>query len=233
MKIAGIEKLSLVDFDGYVSATVFTPGCNFKCGFCHNSPLVVSSNNLQLLDESEVLDYLEKRFGILEGLCISGGEPTLQKGLDEFCAKVKNLGYKIKLDTNGTNPEMVKFLWESKLVDYFAMDIKNDKASYAKIIGFDSYDTCKIEQTIDYFLKNGVDCEFRTTLINEFHKEQNIFNIGKWIKGAKKYCLQKFKDVGSCISSQGLSPVDKQTAERFVSIVKDDVLSVKLRGYDV
>ena len=157
MKIAGIEKLSLVDFDGVVSATIFTVGCNYKCGFCHNSPLVLSINQIPTLDEEEILSYLKKRKGILEGLCISGGEPTLQHDLTSFCEKVKSLGYKIKLDTNGTNPDKVKELWNNNLVDYFAMDIKNDRENYAKIIGFDSYDVSKVEKTVFFSSVNVED----------------------------------------------------------------------------
>ncbi len=233
MKIAGIEKLSLVDFDGFVSATIFTAGCNFRCGFCHNSPLVISTNQIQEIDEQEILNYLKKRKGILEGLCITGGEPTLQADLDKFCEKVKNIGYKIKLDTNGTNPEMVKHLWNNGLVDYFAMDIKNDRENYAKIIGFDSYDTAKIQQTIDFFINGKVDYEFRTTLIKEYHSLENIISIGKWIKGAKNYFLQKFKNTDGCIDSSSLTPIDNQQVVLYLNTLKEYIPSVKSRGYDL
>ena len=145
MKILGLEKMSLVDFDGLVSATLFTGGCNFKCGFCHNSPLVSDYKDLPEIPEEEIFNYLNKRLGVLDGVCVSGGEPTLNKDLPEFIEKIKKIGYKIKLDTNGTNPDMVKQLFNDGLVDYFAMDIKNDKNSYASIIGFDKFDTAKVE----------------------------------------------------------------------------------------
>lgn len=232
MKIAGLEKMSLVDFDGYVCATIFTAGCNFKCGFCHNSPLVLGCENLPLIPEQEVLSYLEKRKGILDAVCISGGEPTLQPDLKEFCAKVKELGYKIKLDTNGTNPTLVKELHQQGLVDYFAMDIKNDRDSYALIIGFDKYDVTKIQDTVSFFLNGGVKYEFRTTIIKEFHTEENIRLIGKWIKGADKYFLQKFKDSENCIESH-LSPVDNDTILKFKDILKEYIPSTHLRGYDL
>lgn len=232
MNVSGIEKMSLVDYDGLVAATVFTAGCNFKCGFCHNSPLVLDCQNLPVIPENEVLDYLKKRTGVLDGLCISGGEPTLQKDLKEFCGKVKNLGYKIKLDTNGTNPKLVKELWAEKLVDYFAMDIKNDLSSYAKIIGFDEYDTTKIVETVEFFLNGNVDYEFRTTLIADYHKEENIRNIGILLKGAKKYFLQKFKDGESCIKSH-LSAVDENTVLKFQDILKEYIPNTYLRGYGI
>ncbi len=232
MNFSGIEKMSLVDYDGYVSATVFTPGCNFRCGFCHNSPLVLGTEKLPIIPEEEILSYLTKRKGILEGLCITGGEPTLQKELPLFCEKVKNLGYKVKVDTNGTSPEMVKTLFSNGLADYFAMDIKADKNSYAKIIGFDSFDTAKIQQTISFFLTEKVNYEFRTTLIKEFHNEQVVINIGQWIKGANKYFLQKFKDSENCIQSH-LSPVDENIVLKFQDILKDYIPNTYLRGYGI
>ncbi len=230
MQFFGMEKLSLVDYDGKVSATVFTGGCNFRCGFCHNSPLVLGVEKLTTLPEEEILSYLKKRAGLLEGLCISGGEPTLNKDLPLFIEKVKSLGYSVKLDTNGTNPEMVKFLHESGLCDYFAMDIKNDLENYAEIIGFDKFDTKKIEETVDFFLSNKVDYEFRTTLIKEFHKKENILSIGKRLKGANKYFLQKFKNSDSCIQSH-LSAVEDKIALDYVELLKEYIPSTHLRGY--
>ena len=232
MKISGLEKMSLVDFDGYVSATVFTAGCNFKCGFCHNSPLVLDVKNLPSIPEEDVLSYLKKRVGILDGVCVSGGEPTLNKDLPFFIEKIKALGYKVKLDTNGTNPEMIKSLFDSGLCDYFAMDIKNNLQNYAKIIGFNEYDTKNVEKSVDYFLSGNTPYEFRTTLINEYHKKENIALIGKWIKGADKYFLQKFKNSESCIQSH-LSAVDEINVLEFLDILKKDIPNTYLRGYDL
>lgn len=232
MQILGLEKMSLVDYDGLVAATVFTGGCNFLCPFCHNSPLVLDFKQLPTIPEEEVLSYLTKRKGIVDGVCVSGGEPTLQKDLPLFIEKIKALGYKVKLDTNGTNPDLIKTLNENGLVDYFAMDIKNDKASYAKIIGFDKYDTKKVEKSVEYFLSGNADYEFRTTLINEYHKENNIAAIGEWIKGANKYFLQKFKDSGSCIKSH-LSAVDEKSVLSFLDILKKNIPNTYLRGYDL
>lgn len=230
MKLFGLEKLSLVDYDGLVASTVFTASCNFKCPFCHNSPLVTDVNNLTEIPEQEVLDYFNSRRGILDGVCITGGEPTLQKDLPEFIAKIKALGLSVKLDTNGTNPDMIKYLFENKLIDYVAMDIKNSKENYASIIGFEKFDTAKVEESVDYLINSDADYEFRTTLVKEYHTATDIENIGKWIKGAKKYALQKFKDTGSCIES-GLSPIGDNVAKEYLDIIIKYVPNAKLRGY--
>ena len=230
MNIYGLEKLSLVDYDGFVAATVFTGSCNFKCGFCHNSALVLDYKSLPPIPESDILAYLKKRKGILEGLCITGGEPTLNPDLPEFIKKVKDIGYSVKVDTNGTNPEMVKLLATEGLADYFAIDIKNDRENYAEIIGFKTFDTSKIEKTVEFLLSGKIGYEFRTTLIAEYHKAENIKRIGEWIKGADKYFMQKFKSGENCIA-QNLSPVPEKEAKEFAEIVRPFVKSVNLRGY--
>lgn len=232
MRIYGMEKLSLVDYDGKVACTLFTGSCNFRCGFCHNSPLVLDYQILPVLEEEEIFAYLKKRKGILEGVCISGGEPTLEKDLACFIEKVKDLGYSVKLDSNGTNPEVIKSLFENGLIDYLAMDIKNDKEHYASIIGFDKFDTKKVEKTVDFLLNNNFPYEFRTTLIKEFHTKENVKLIGEWIKGANKYFLQKFKDSDSCIKS-GLSPIDDKTVLEFKDILTKYVQNTFTRGYNL
>ena len=231
MDIYGLEKLSLVDYDGFVAATVFTGSCNFRCGFCHNSALVLDYNALPPIAESEILEYLNKRKGVLEGLCITGGEPTLNPDLPEFIKKVKDIGYSVKVDTNGTNPEMVKLLVKEGLADYFAIDIKNDRENYAEIIGFKTFDTKKIEKTVEFLLSGKVKYEFRTTLIAEYHKADNMRRIAEWIKGADKYFMQKFKSGENCIS-QNLSPVPIETAQEFAEIIRPFVKQVGLRGYN-
>ena len=225
-----MEKLSLVDYDGFVAATVFTGSCNFRCGFCHNSALVLDSKNLSVIPESEILDYLNKRKGILEGLCITGGEPTLNPDLPDFIRKVKDIGYSVKVDTNGTDPETVELLARERLADFFAIDIKNDRENYAEIIGFKTFDTSTVEKTVEFLLSGSVKYEFRTTLIAEYHKAENIKRIAEWIKGADKYFMQKFKSGENCIS-QGLSPVPDETAKEFAEIIKPYVKAVGLRGY--
>lgn len=231
MKIYGLEKLSLVDYDGFVAATVFTGGCNFRCPFCHNSALVVDCADIGAIDENEILSYLKKRKGILEGLCVTGGEPTLNQDLPDFIAKVKALGYSVKVDTNGTNPDMVKLLVKESLADYFAIDIKNDRENYAEVIGFKKFDTLNVEKTVEFLLSGAAKYEFRTTLIAEYHKAENIKRIAEWIKGADKYFLQKFKSGDNCIDATGLNSVPDDTAKEFLEIVCPFVSHAALRGY--
>ncbi len=231
MEILGLEKMSIVDYDGKVASTIFTGSCNFRCPFCHNSALVLDYQKISPIPESELMAFLEKRKNLLDGVCITGGEPTLQKDLPDLCEKIKKLGYAVKLDTNGTNPNMVKQLNENGLVDYFAMDIKNSLDDYAPIIGLERYNTSKVEETVNYFLSEKANYEFRTTLIKEFHTKENIIKIGEWIAGANKYFLQKFKSGDNTIS-QGLTAVDNDIALNFKNILTKTVPKTFLRGYD-
>lgn len=233
MDVYGLEKLSLVDYDGVVAATIFTGGCNFRCPFCHNGSLVTNFNKLSAIDENEIISYLKKRIGIIEGLCITGGEPTLNPDLPEFIEKIKKIGIKVKLDSNGTNPDMIKTLIDNRLIDHVAVDIKNDKAHYAAVIGFNKFDTEKIEKTVSILLEGKVSYEFRTTIINEFHDENNIYEIGKWIFGADKYFLQKFKSADNCLLPNGLSEVPQEKAIKLLKEVSPFVKQAKLRGYDL
>lgn len=227
MKILGLQKLSLVDWDGHITCTVFTGHCNFACPFCHNSSLVSGEENE--ISENEVLDYLEKRKNMLDSVCVSGGEPTLYPDLPYFIKKVKEMGYKVKLDTNGTNLKMIKRLVDENLIDYIAMDIKNSIEKYPLTAGRDcDYDT--IRQSIEYIKKNGIDYEFRTTLIDEFHDKEDIIKIAHLLNGAKRYYLQKFVDSGSCIQS-GLHEVNKDKANDFVQYLTSYIDEVHLRGY--
>ena len=188
MEIFGIEKLSLVDYDGKVAATVFTASCNYRCGFCHNSPLVTNVKSLTSIAESEILQYLTKRKGILDGVCISGGEPTLQRDLPVFCEKIKKLGLCVKLDTNGTNPDMLKMLVNNGLCDYVAMDIKNSKEFYLQTIDISDASQLKlVERSVELLKSGNIDFEFRTTLVQEFHNDHNMLCIGRWIQGDEKY----------------------------------------------
>ena len=227
MKISGIQKLSLVDFDGHIAATVFVSGCNFACPFCHNSSLAL--NNSEGMNTSEILEYLEKRKNMLDAVCISGGEPTLYKDLPLFIRQIKEMGYLIKLDTNGTNPAMIKQLYEDKLIDYVAMDIKNSYEKYPETAG-KCVDIDSIKQSIKYIMSCGIDYEFRTTLIKEFHSIDDIKLISNMIKNAKKYFLQKFQDNDNCIAS-GLNEINKSDATHFKEYLDKHIKSVKLRGY--
>ena len=229
MKIYGLEKLSMVDFDGHLCATVFTAGCNFRCPFCHNADLV-NGTNLSEIGEDDFFAYLNKRKGMIDAVCVSGGEPKLNKDLPEFIKKIKDLGLLVKLDTNGTNPQMLKQLVTDGLVDYVAMDIKNSRENYLKTAGKGNFDLNKIDESIA-FLKTGVvPYEFRTTLISEHHSPANIEKMATWLSGADKLYLQHFVDSGNCIED-GMSEIKLAEAEKFKTILEKTIKHVYLRGY--
>lgn len=230
MNICGFEKFSLVDYDNYVTCTVFTKGCNFVCPFCHNSSLVLKDKFAENIPEEDVFSYLQKRKGMVDAVCVSGGEPTLQPDLKDFIKKVKSMGFRVKLDSNGTKPELLKELIDEKLVDYVAMDIKNSLGKYAQTVGLNTINLNPITKSIELLKNSGIDYEFRTTLIKEYHTQSDIEQIAELIKGAKNYALQKFVDNGECIT-HNLTEVDKETVDSYVEIVKPFVQNVKVRGY--
>ena len=230
MKIYGLEKLSLVDYDGHTAATVFTGGCNFRCPYCHNGALVELDKTTVQLPENEVLEYLNKRKGLLDGLAVTGGEPTLEKGLEEFLVKVKELGYDIKLDSNGTHPEVLAHLIDKKLVDYIAMDIKNSPEKYPLTVGKKNLDLEPIKKSVELLLQNKVGYEFRTTVVRQFHDVSDFEKIGEFIKGAEKYFIQKFRDRGGCLED-GFSEIPEEEAEVFIEKIKPFVKNASLRGY--
>ncbi|MBO5332971.1 MAG: anaerobic ribonucleoside-triphosphate reductase activating protein [Clostridia bacterium] len=229
MYINGFQKLTILDYPGKVACIVFTPGCNFRCPFCHNAALVTHIDKDTYIDEDEVLSYLRKRQGILDGVVITGGEPLLQDGIEEFIGKIKDLGYSVKLDTNGSFPEKLISLVENGLVDYVAMDIKNSKAKYMTTIGVDNIDMTSIEKSVDFLLQNKVDYEFRTTIVDGFHTLDDIQDIVVWIKGAHKYFLQNFVDSGDLIQS-GLSPVSVDMLKEMKKKATEFVPYVEIRG---
>lgn len=229
MYINGFQKLTILDYPGKVACIVFTPGCNFRCPFCHNAALVTHIDKDTYIDEEEVLSYLKKRQGILDGVVITGGEPLLQDGIEEFIGKIKDLGYAIKLDTNGSFPEKLISLVEKGLVDYVAMDIKNSKAKYMATIGVNNIDMASIEKSVDFLLQNKVDYEFRTTIVDGFHTVDDIQDIVVWIKGAHKYFLQNFVDSGDLIET-GLSPVSVDMLKEMKKKATEFVPCVEIRG---
>lgn len=226
----GLEKLSLVDYDNKVSCILFKQGCNFRCPFCHNSSLVTHLKENTEIPFEEILTYLRKRKGVLDAVVISGGEPTLDLKLKDEIRKIKEIGYLIKLDTNGTHPEVIMDLLENHLLDYIAMDIKNSFEKYPPTIGVDNYEKEKILQSIDLIISSKIDYEFRTTLIEEFHSLEDMNKIGEIIKGAKKFYLQKFIDHETNIE-QGLHSVTKENALIYKSVLSKYVELVELRGY--
>lgn len=229
MKIQGLQKLTLLDYPGKVACTIFTAGCNFRCPFCHNASLVMHTEENEDITEEELFSFLQKRIGILDGVCISGGEPLLQADIKPFIEKVKALGYSVKLDTNGSFPKKLKSLVEDGLIDYVAMDVKNCKAHYGETIGVQEYDLTNIEESIAFLMQGKVSYEFRTTVVREFHKKKDFESIGEWIQGAAKYYLQSFVDSGDLIQT-GLSGYEKKQMEEALKIVKKTIQTAELRG---
>ena len=228
MDFVGIDKFSLLDFEDKISCVLFCKACNFRCPFCHNGTTVLEAETTIPFDD--ILEYLKSRKGLIDAVVVSGGEPTLMPDLKEKIIKLRELGFLIKLDTNGTNPEVVKDLYENHLIDYVAMDIKNSFVKYAMTVGVKNAFLDKISQTIQYLMTSGIDYEFRTTLIDEFHDTQDMRDMAETLKGAKRLYLQKFVDRESCIE-HGLHEVSKEKAERFKEILKGSIEQVSLRGY--
>ena len=223
----GIEKLSLVDFDGYISCTLFTSGCNYRCPFCHNSPLIKEQPSLNM---EEILNYLSARKKMLDAVVITGGEPTLHKELPSVLKQIKDLGYIIKLDTNGTNPKMLKELIDKKLIDYVAMDIKASSNCYSLVTGVINPLLDNIKESINILKTSNINFEFRTTLVKEFHTLDSINEMKELVSGAKKLYLQKFVLRDTCLN-QKLHEVDLETAKCYKSILEEVVETVNLRGY--
>lgn len=229
MDFVGVEKLSLVDYDNQMSAVLFSPGCNFACPFCHNSALVINAGINKPIPFNEILTFLKRRQGLLDAVVVTGGEPTLMPDLADKISQIKDLGYKVKLDSNGTHPEVIKKLVKENLLDYIAMDIKSSFKTYPDITNsFVNID--KIKESIEFIKTCGVDYEFRTTLVAEYHTEEDIIQMAKELDGAKRMRLQLFVDSESCIK-RGLHEVDLPTARKYEEILKSHISDVALRGY--
>lgn len=229
MKFYGMQKMTLLDYPGYVACTLFTGGCNFRCPFCHNALLVTELDDNYTIEEEEVLAFLKKRQGLLDGVCITGGEPLINKNIGDFLAKVKALGFKIKLDTNGTNPTLLKELVNDNLVDYVAVDIKNSPEKYAETVGLKNFDMSPVVETINFLRSGAVDYEFRTTVTEQFHTVESIESAARLIEGAKRYFLQGFVDSGNLIGS-GITGKSKEEMEKMLSVAKKYVPDSSLRG---
>lgn len=229
MKIQGLQKLTLLDFPEKVACTVFTAGCNFRCPFCHNASLVVDIPAVGGITEEEFFSFLKKRQGVLDGVCVTGGEPLLQPGIETFITKIKELGYAVKLDTNGSFPAKLKALVEHGLVDYVAMDIKNCPEDYAVTAGIKVLDMDAIGESVSYLKEGHVPFEFRTTVVKEYHTKDSFEKIGQWIQGAEKYFLQNFVDSGDLIRKDTKGCSEEQMKE-FLQVVQKYVPGVQLRG---
>ena len=229
MKIVGVQKLTLLDYPGRIACTVFLDGCNFRCPFCHNASLAVRARELPDIDEREVFDLLQKRRGVLDGICVSGGEPLMMPDLDKFLTRVKEMGYAVKLDTNGSYPDRLAALIDRGLVDMVAMDIKNSPEKYPLTVGVQGLDMTPIRESADLLMRGQLPYEFRTTVVKELHAAEDFQRIGEWIRGARAYYLQSFIDSGDLIGTD-MHPHTKETLTQFLSIVKPYVEDAHLRG---
>lgn len=230
MLIAGLQKLTLLDYPGRVACTVFTGGCNLRCPFCHNASLVLPGKQGEIMDEEEFFSFLRKRQGVLEGVAITGGEPLLQKDMPAFLSRVRDMGYSIKLDTNGCYPEKLQEIVSAGLVDRVAMDIKNSPELYAVTVGIPGFDIKAVERTKNFLLEDRVEYEFRTTAVKGLHTQESIARAARWIEGAKEYYLQQFKNSGELLNGAGLNSFDEDEMNRLLKAAAEFVPVVQLRG---
>ena len=231
MRICGLNRTTLLDYPGRVACTIFIGGCNYRCPFCQNGGLVMDAANQPVISEEEILSFLKKRQGILEGVCVTGGEPTLQKDLPDFLEKIQALGYDVKLDTNGTRPEVVKSLAKEGLITKVAMDIKTAPDQYARLAGTEDPCLEEVKETAGFLLHGDLDYEFRTTVIQELHSEQDFEAIGEWLAGAKEYYLQEFRESDGVLV-QGLHGCSLETMEKYRDILRKKMKNVGIRGID-
>ena len=230
MKIYGLQKMTLLDFPGRVACTVFLGLCDFRCPYCHNFELV-DGTAVPLMEEEEFFSFLSKRKGLLDGVAVTGGEPTIHADLPEFVRRIRSLGFPVKLDTNGYHPDMLRRLLEEKLNDYAAMDIKNSPEKYASTAGRETLDLSPVRESIALLMGSGTDYEFRTTVVKEFHEQRDFEEIGKMIEGAGKYFLQSFTDRDS-VPFGGLSAPSKEEMLLYAETARKYVRQVSLRGVD-
>ena len=229
MRILGLQKLSLLDFPGKVAATVFTGGCDLRCPFCHNAPLVLPGRGTSALDAGGVLDFLASRRGLLDGVVLSGGEPLLQPDTADFLAEVKAMGFAVKLDTNGCHPDALADILDRRLADYVAMDIKNSLEKYPWTVGVPGFDTAPVERSARLLMEGPADYEFRTTLVRPFHEVGDMETIGRWLRGARRYYLQAFVDSGDLVGG-GCAPFTPEEMEGFLQAARPFFQSAALRG---
>lgn len=229
MNIQGFQKLTLLDYPGKVACTVFTGGCNLRCPFCHNAGLV-NTPDAYTNAESDVLEYLSRRKGLLDGVCITGGEPLLQNGLADFAGKVKEMGYLLKLDTNGTLPERLREILKTGLFDYVAMDVKSSPAGYRTAIGVDT-DFSLFEESMEILKSSGIDHEFRTTAVKGIHTAADIAEAARLVGDGEKYFIQRFVDSGNLIGT-GCSSFSEEESLELLAAAREFVPGAELRGID-
>ena len=228
MKIHGLQKMTLLDFPGRVACTVFLGGCDFRCPYCHNYELADGSAP-PVMEEEELFAFLEKRRGLLDGVAVTGGEPCLRKDLPGFFRRIRDMGYPVKLDTNGAHPEMLRRLLSEGLVEYVAMDIKNSPDKYALTAGLPALDLTPVRESVRLLMESGCAYEFRTTVVDEFHTEEDFGRIGEWIRGAERYFLQPFTDRDS-VPFAGLHAPSREKLLACLSAAAKYVPAAALRG---
>lgn len=231
MQIHGFQKTTLLDFPGYVASTVFCGGCDFRCPYCHNGDLVLYPGKAPLISEEEVFAHLKRRREILDGVCITGGEPTLQPDLEEFIMRVKELGLKVKLDTNGYHPKVLMDLCKKNLIDYVAMDIKGAPEQYEEITGVKPWDFNKIQASVYFLMSGEVPYEFRTTVVKELHRIEDMQKISVWISGARAYYLQNYKESKQVIQ-KGFHGFESEELKYMCSVIQEKIPTAQVRGVE-
>lgn len=232
MQIHGFSPLTLLDYPDKLACTIFCGNCNFRCPFCHNASLVLNPEVQPEISEDYILEHLKKRDSMLEGICVTGGEPTLYKDLPDFLAKLRETGLHIKLDTNGSNPAMIEYLIRNRLVDFIAMDIKACPDNYINAVGLNEFSMTEIFKAAEILMTSGIDYEFRTTVVNGIHSETDFIQIGEWLQGAKAYYLQRYKNSGDIIAPENLSAPTLKQMKAYRNLVLPYISNTNLRGTD-
>lgn len=232
MQIAGFQKLTLLDYLGRTAATVFTPGCDFRCPFCQNRDLVIPGRDgFPSVPMEDLLSFLGKRRGLLDGICITGGEPLMQPGIEAFCAQMKEMGFLVKLDTNGSFHDRLRCLVDQGLVDYVAVDVKNRPERYAETVGIEDLDLSPVCETVAYLLEGAVDYEFRTTVVDGLHEEADLIGLARWVEGATAWYLQQFVDSESVLAGEGTFRAwEPERLRAVLPKLREIVPTVGLRG---
>ncbi|MBE5884839.1 MAG: anaerobic ribonucleoside-triphosphate reductase activating protein [Lachnospiraceae bacterium] len=241
MQIHGLNKTTLLDYPEHVACTVFCGHCNFRCPFCQNADLVLNPSSQPCVSEDEFWNFLIKRKGMLEGVCITGGEPTLHSDLPDFIKRIKEQGLLVKLDTNGYRPDVLCKLMEENLIDYIAMDLKSSKEGYATSVGLKNFDLSAVETSVDLLLKGNIPYEFRTTVVKELHSKEDFLSIADWIKGCRAYFLQSYTESGSILqyvlppedrilNANTLTPYTPEELKAIISLLNEKDIPAKLRG---
>ena len=228
MRIGGLQKMTLLDYPGKVACTVFLPGCNMRCPYCHNPSLVLPEQMEAGFPEEILMDFLRTRQGKLDGVCITGGEPTIHSGLEDLIRKIRDLGFLVKLDSNGSNPQVLQRLMGEGLIDYVAMDIKNSPRAYPETCGNPGV-LEQVQKSVALLKDGSLDFEFRTTVCRPFHTEASMAEIGRWIQGTRNYFIQNFEDSG-CLVGSGMGPFSREELEGLLAAVRPYVPQAQIRG---